>query len=306
MHFWCYFSWQVLVRYHVSINDKNCRGNTALHLAAAHHHPKIVELLLSVGANPFTENDDRAKPVELVPESDSVTRQLLKSAMANPRPAPLDASMLSLRRDLHDLSMMPGITVPQMLAPKPAPAVAIPNGLPPALEAGPAAGANRSFKTMSSTSSVFMDDTKARLGALQLPRHDQAQNNAIPLYTPVDKRHQLNTSRHGGHGSQQASLDRSVVPPSPARGDTKRRSGRGKATSASASSPLNQPESGTVRSARAKVAADNHELDASRTAERKNRSSNGQRGSRTSVQAPAADRSSKKHHPLYENVSFDG
>ena len=85
----CLLIVQVLVRYRVSINEKNVRGNTALHLAAAHHHPKIVELLLSVGANPFTENDDRNKPLELVPESDSVSRQLLKSAMANPRPAPL-------------------------------------------------------------------------------------------------------------------------------------------------------------------------------------------------------------------------
>jgi len=105
---------QVLVRYRVPINEKNGRGNTALHLAAAHHHPKIVELLLSVGANPFTENDDRSKPVELVPEGDSVTHQLLKSAMSNPRPAPLDASMLSLRQDLHNLSMMPGVNVTQM------------------------------------------------------------------------------------------------------------------------------------------------------------------------------------------------
>jgi len=221
----------VLVRYRVSINDKNVRGNTALHLAAAHHHPKIVELLLSVGANPFTENDDRSKPVEMVPESDSVARQLLKSAMANPRPGPpLDASMLSIRRDLHNLSMMPGIDVPAMPPPKPAleSSTLLPNGLPPRFGGG-AGPANQSFRSISSTSSVFMDDTKARLGALQLSqpaRHDQ--NNAIPLYTPVDKRHAHNTSAsrhgHGTLGSQQNnSLDRSIVPPSPVKGDTKRR-----------------------------------------------------------------------------------
>ena len=76
---------------------------------------------------------------------------------------------------------------------------------------GGAGAANQSFRTVSSTSSVFMDDTKARLGALQLPqqpRHEQ--NNAIPLYTPVDKKHNTSSQRHGHGGttSQQNSLDR--------------------------------------------------------------------------------------------------
>jgi len=308
----------VLVRYRVPINEKNSRGNTALHLAAAHHHPKIVELLLSVGANPFTENDDRCKPVELVPESDSVTRQMLKSAMANPRPAPLDASMLSLRQDLHNLSMMPGVNVTQMLShrgPKPAGTLGhessiIPNGIPPRFAAQQVPGANRSFRTMSSSSSVFMDDTKARLGALQLPqqpKQDQETNNAIPLYTPVNK--PLNTSSRHAHGtaSHQTSLDRSIVPLSPARGETKRRSGRDKASSAS---PNNRDPERSHRSGRhGKASVDsqnNHDTETSQMVEKKNRT-NRQRDSAAAAAAmpPVADRSSRRHNPNYENVSFD-
>ena len=306
--------WQVLVRYHVSINDKNNRSNTALHLAAAHHHPKIVELLLSVGANPFTENDDRNKPVDLVPESDSVTRQMLKSAMANPRPAPLDASMLSLRQDLHNLSMMPGVNMPAMLAqggPKLAGTLghesAVPNGIPPGFAASHMPGVNRSFRSMSSTSSVFMDDTKARLGALQLPnqpRRDHERNNAIPLYTPVDK--PQNTSSRHGHGttSHQTSLDRSIVPPSPSRGETRRKSGRGKASSAC---PNNRESERTLRSGHGRGSVDshnNHESEMSAMVEKKNHT-NRQRDSGASAMPPVADRSSRKHHQPYENVSFD-
>jgi len=304
----------VLVRYHVSINDKNNRSNTALHLAAAHHHPKIVELLLSVGANPFTENDDRNKPVDLVPESDSVTRQMLKSAMANPRPAPLDASMLSLRQDLHNLSMMPGVNMPLMLAqggPKQTGTLGheslVPNGIPPGFAANHMPGANRSFRSMSSTSSVFMDDTKARLGALQLPnqpRREHERNNAIPLYTPVNKPH--NTSSRHGHGtpSHQSSLDRSIIPPSPSRGETKRKSGRGKASSAS---PNNRESERTLRSGHGKGSMDsqnNHESEMSAMVEKKNRT-NRQRDSGAAAMPPVADRSSRKHHQPYENVSFD-
>jgi len=149
--------------------------------------------------------------------------------------------MLSIRHDLHNLSMMPGVTIPT--GPKvPGTALgnesmSIPNGgIPPRFGA---AGPNQSFRSVSSTSSVFMDDTKARLGALQLPQQQQQaprhdQNNAIALYTPVDKFRQThNTSGRHGHGtaSHQNSLDRSIVPPSPARGETKRRSGRGKTSS---------------------------------------------------------------------------
>ena len=307
---------QVLVRYHVSINDKNGRGNTALHLAAAHHHPKIVELLLTVGANPFTENDDRSKPVDLVPESDSVTRQMLKSAMANPRPAPLDASMLSIRHDLHNLSMMPGITVPQVMprgGPKPAGTLvhesSIPNGIPPGFAAN-MPGANRSFRSVSSMSSVFMDDTKARIGALQMPqqgRRDQERNNAIPLYTPVDKP-QLNTSgRHGhGTGSHHTSLDRSVIPPSPSRGETKRKSGRGKAALASPNN-RDSERSQTLRSAHGKVSSDsqnNHDSEMSQMVEKKNRT-NRQRDSSAAAMPPVADRSSRKHRQPSENISLE-
>jgi len=308
--FYLTFVLQVLVRYHISINEKNSNSNTALHLAAAHHHPKIVELLLSVGANPFTENNDRSKPVDLVPESDSVTRQMLKSAMANPRPAPLDASMLSLRKDLHNLSMMPGVNMPAVLAQKPAgtlghESMAVPNGIPPGFAANHVPGANRSFRTMSSTSSVFVDDTKARLGALQFPNQpsrEHERNNAIPLYTPVDKLQNTST-RHGhGTGSHQTSLDRSIVPPSPSRGETKRRSGRGKQSSAS---PNNRDSVRSQKHGKPSMDSQNYQdLQQSQMVEKKNRA-NRQSDSGAAAMPPLADRSLRKSHQHYENMSFD-
>jgi len=42
----CLLIVQVLVRYRVSINEKNVRGNTALHLCATHNKPESLKLLL--------------------------------------------------------------------------------------------------------------------------------------------------------------------------------------------------------------------------------------------------------------------
>lgn len=90
-----YATAKILVRYNARINERNKEGSTPLHLAAAHNHPKIVELLLNIGANPMTENNERLKPIDLVPDSDAVSKQLLKDHMLNPRPA-MNVSSLSL------------------------------------------------------------------------------------------------------------------------------------------------------------------------------------------------------------------
>ena len=89
---------KILVKYKTSINEKNHDGRTALHLAAMNNHPRIVELLLSVGANAFAEDDGRMKPIDVVPDADTVSKQLLKTAMLNPKP-PINASSLSLAQN---------------------------------------------------------------------------------------------------------------------------------------------------------------------------------------------------------------
>jgi Mg2+/Co2+ transporter CorC len=45
-------------------------------------YPKIVELLLESGASCSVENKEHLKPIDVVPESDHVTRQLLKNYKA--------------------------------------------------------------------------------------------------------------------------------------------------------------------------------------------------------------------------------
>ena len=98
---------RVLVKYRVSVNDKNDFGDTALHLAAMNHYQKIVELLLDIGANPMVENEEHLKPLDVVPDDDPVTKQLLKAAMLQPRQA-LNMSIDILPKDSFESNpMMP-------------------------------------------------------------------------------------------------------------------------------------------------------------------------------------------------------
>ena len=76
---------RVLIKYHVAINEKNIFGDTALHLAAMNQFQRIVEMLLDVGANPFIENEEGLKAIDVVPDTDPVTRNVLKDAMLHPR-----------------------------------------------------------------------------------------------------------------------------------------------------------------------------------------------------------------------------
>lgn len=78
---------KTLLKHRVSVNSKNAFGDSALHLAAMNHFQRIVEMLLEVGANPFIENNQNLKPVDVVPNDDPVTLQILKMAMMEgPRP----------------------------------------------------------------------------------------------------------------------------------------------------------------------------------------------------------------------------
>jgi len=63
------FTWQA----------RNGFGDTALHLAAMNNYLKVAELLLESGASIDIENKERLKPIDITPQSDHVTRQLLRS-----------------------------------------------------------------------------------------------------------------------------------------------------------------------------------------------------------------------------------
>ena len=95
---------KVLIKFGVGIDDTNAFGDTALHLAAMNQFQRIVEILLQIGASPHIANAEHLKPIDVVPDFDTVAKHKLKDAMLNPRPQ-ASQSMTSLRRDL-DLSMM--------------------------------------------------------------------------------------------------------------------------------------------------------------------------------------------------------
>lgn len=89
---------RTLLKHRVAINAKNIHGETALHLAAANHYQRIVEILLALGANPFVENNNGQKPLDVTPKSDTVTQQLLKNSMhSRPRQQDLSTSMDTVR-----------------------------------------------------------------------------------------------------------------------------------------------------------------------------------------------------------------
>jgi ankyrin repeat protein len=95
---------RMLIKFDSPINEKNEFGDTPLHLAAMHHFQRIVEMLLAMGANPFAENNEKLKPIDLVPDSDPMTKQILKTAMSTPKGA-VNATLERLRREL-DLTPM--------------------------------------------------------------------------------------------------------------------------------------------------------------------------------------------------------
>ena len=203
-----YATAKVLIRYHVSINEKNKYGETALHLAAANHYQKIVELLLSVGANAFAENDQRLKPIDVVPESDTVTKQLLKSAMLQPRPA-LNVSMLSMQN-----MSMPGLQIGgnnhRGRSNSTGPAFPTNGIIPPSFDRN---RNDMSFRSSSSISSVFVNDIKMGRGqnggqplhTVDEDHNGNEQENEIPLYSHINKRDRKK-ERRGLDGREESSL----------------------------------------------------------------------------------------------------
>ena len=74
---------KVLLNFGAEVNFRNARGETALHLAARNELQKVVEVLVMAGADPLAEDNDRNKPIDLVAPEDTVSRQTLKTAMAD-------------------------------------------------------------------------------------------------------------------------------------------------------------------------------------------------------------------------------
>ncbi|KAK2144436.1 hypothetical protein LSH36_757g00001 [Paralvinella palmiformis] len=129
---------RLLLKFRVSINEKNIFGDTALHFAAMNHYHRIVELLLDNGANPFLENEDGMKPIDTVPDSDPVTKQILKMAMKKGRP-PLSIGSTAHRRvadgSMNNTTLQDSILLDQSRS-------------------------NISYRSASSSSSVFIDETR--------------------------------------------------------------------------------------------------------------------------------------------------
>ena len=101
---------RVLLKYKVYINEQNIWGDTPLHLAAANQYQRIAELLLEVGANPVITNNEQLKPIDIVPDSDTVMKQIIKNAMLNPR-STLSMSSDTLRSNKGTLSNTPDIKI---------------------------------------------------------------------------------------------------------------------------------------------------------------------------------------------------
>ena len=72
-----------MIYFSTQVNFRNARGETALHLAARNELQKVVEVLVMAGADPLAEDNDRNKPIDLVAPEDTVSRQTLKTAMAD-------------------------------------------------------------------------------------------------------------------------------------------------------------------------------------------------------------------------------
>ena len=67
---------RMLLKARVAVNEKNIYGDTALLLAAMNQYQMVVELLPAAGANPFLENDEHLKPIDVVPDRNSDTMRM--------------------------------------------------------------------------------------------------------------------------------------------------------------------------------------------------------------------------------------
>ena len=74
---------KIMIQSGADVNLRNGRGETPLHLSARNEYQKVVELLIVAGADPLIEDNDKNKPVDLVSDDDTVSKQALKRAVTD-------------------------------------------------------------------------------------------------------------------------------------------------------------------------------------------------------------------------------
>ena len=111
---------RVLITYGADVNVRNGRGETPLHLAARNEYQRIAEILVETGANPTLPDNDSNKPIDLVSTDDTVTRQVIKTAVekqdyinklriSNPNLELLDQNSPHLRNKAMSTTNIPGV-----------------------------------------------------------------------------------------------------------------------------------------------------------------------------------------------------
>lgn len=74
------------------VRARNNRGQTALHFAAQNRLSKAIDVMLSAGCDPLIKDEAGRRPIDLVADDDSATKQLLQTAMAEREKATSDAT----------------------------------------------------------------------------------------------------------------------------------------------------------------------------------------------------------------------
>ncbi|CAH1788292.1 unnamed protein product [Owenia fusiformis] len=102
---------RILLEHQVDVEKQNAFGETALHLACMNHYQRIVELLLEYGADPHAKTNEGYGVIDVIPESDTVTRQIVKAAMEHP-PRPRTKSVISEFSDFGGTNSEASSTLP--------------------------------------------------------------------------------------------------------------------------------------------------------------------------------------------------
>ncbi len=190
---------KVLIKFGVAINEKNIYGDTALHLAAMNQFQRIVEMLLEVGANPFVENEEHLKPIDVVPDFDPVTKQVLKNGMLNPRPVLSNSrSILNSQSTLHSLrsSQSQNSIIRKPHSHHSNGTRSSSSGTPDKMEKSRSLHSFPSQSTMSIGSSVFDDNMRGKI--IMTP--PEARDDK---YDRHHERHQQQQQQHQHHQQQQ-------------------------------------------------------------------------------------------------------
>ena len=72
---------KVLLNKGCEVNIQNRRGETAMHLAARNEFQKVIEVLVMAGCDPLIEDNSKCRPIDLVADDDTVSKQIIKKAI---------------------------------------------------------------------------------------------------------------------------------------------------------------------------------------------------------------------------------